>query len=387
MKKKLAMVLALSTVLMSFPAFAYDYPLKNLWTQEFGDPNQIAQGSAYTNMRALFDHVGNQDLGFDVDVMIDSPTGEAMMDLLYPFVVYSDPMGEDLLEYWKNYEGGVLKEMHNAGDEPNEWASFVPMSAYEEENADKLYPVIVVAHGGNDKKYTVETYGFVQYAAKTQEFIVIEPQDRAPEAVAAMLEVIAADYPADMTRVYMTGDSAGGSASLNNAAAHPDVFAAIAPFGIGAQIGGNMPQKINMGRYKMPIMYLYGTQDCYASMPVRDTERRSAADTVSMVNQWYAINECVIDPLTVETSAALVESSEDFVKKATGVDFTTTYSKEYPDLTYHFGETYDKDGVCMYTIVVAENGTHWHSASYAEIVWDYFKHFSREPETGKLIVE
>ena len=173
---------------------------------------------------------------------------------------------------------------------------------------------------------------------------------------------------------------------MNNAAAYPTVFAGIAPFGIGGFIRGTEEQKIIMGKYKMPIMYLYGDMDCYASFPVRETERASVEDYCSQINQWYAINEIEQEPLTVEKAAELAASAEAFVEKVTGIAFTNTYTKEYPDISYYFGENYDADGVPMYTIVIAEGGTHWQSASYAEITWDYFSNFSRDLETGQLVV-
>ncbi|MDO4563969.1 MAG: hypothetical protein Q4C12_09110, partial [Clostridia bacterium] len=102
MKTLTAWILAVMLVFSSVGALAYDYENKDLWTQDFGVSEYLAEGSTFNNMYEVFEYVGNQDLGFDVDAMIDSANGEAMMETLYPIIVYTDPMDPELLEYWKN---------------------------------------------------------------------------------------------------------------------------------------------------------------------------------------------------------------------------------------------------------------------------------------------
>ena len=56
------------------------------------------------------------------------------------------------------------------------------------------------------------------------------------------------------------------------------------------------------------------------------------------------------------------------------------------DTTYYFGEYCTEDGQSMYRVAIAENGTHWHSPSYPELIWDYVSQFSRNTETGELVI-
>lgn len=386
MKKIGILVLILILSLSSMSVLAYDYEYKYLWTQEFGDPKQVVENERFTNMRAIFEHCGNQERGFDVDAMIDSHVGEMLMDQMHAFILYPDPMGEDILNYWKNYEGGILKELHNPGPWETEWCTYVPLSAYEGENKDKLYPVVFLGHGGNDKKYSVECFGFVQHAAKTQEYIVVAPQDRSVEATAEIFDVLRENYPVDWSRIYMTGNSMGGIAAITNGIAYPDKVAAVAPFGIAPYIYGSIEERITAGKYKLPVMYLDGDLDGYANFPIGDTERGTAEEFCTQINQFYAINDITMAPLTPTRIAELVASDDDYMEKISGMEFTTTYEKEYPDTTYFFGTNYDDKGIPMYVLVLAEGGTHWQSASYAEIVWDFFCNFSRDVETGELIV-
>ena len=95
---------------------------------------------------------------------------------------------------------------------------------------------------------------------------------------------------------------------------------------------------------------------------------------------------CVFEELTVEEAEDLVENSDDYIKKMTGMNFTETWSEEREDTTYYFGEYCTEDGQSMYRVAIAENGTHWHSPSYPELIWDYVSQFSRNTETGELVI-
>ena len=387
MKKKIILAaVPILTFAMTAGVFAqeYDYEKKDYWYQE---AKALESFSDYKTMEELFTALGAADAGYDVNAFINSHMGEVMMEQCWHYVEWSDPMDEGLIEYWKNYEGGVLKEMHHVGDEEFEWASYVPMSAYEEENAEKKYPVMVVCRGGNDAKYTAECFGFVHYAAESQEYMVVMPTDREPDAVQKLLAELKEDYPVDESRIYITGNSMGGLTTLNNGWAYPETFAAIAPFGIGAQNNLTEEQTAKIAEVKMPINYLYGTMDCYHSFPITECGMKDVDTGVAEINALLSADDCVFEELTVEEAQKLVAESDDPVKQVTGLNYTYTWSEELDDTTYHFGEYRTEDGVPMYRVTIAQDGTHWHSPSYAKLVWEYFSQFSRDTESGALIVE
>jgi predicted peptidase len=105
---------------------------------------------------------------------------------------------------------------------------------------DKRWPVILYLHGrslrGHDLSM-LERYGLPRYLAEGRElpFIVVAPQlpdgqswtdvDR----LAALIEDILTRYPADRSRVYLTGYSMGGGGVWRMAQAYADMFAAAAP--------------------------------------------------------------------------------------------------------------------------------------------------------------
>lgn len=385
MKKRYLGIIPVMVLSMGLAAFAqeYDYEKKDYWYRE---AEALQSFSDYDTMEDLFAALGAADAGYSVDAYINSHMGEMMMDDCWHYVEWSDPMDEELLDYWENYAGGIRKEMHHVGDEEFEWASYVPMSAYEEANADKTYPVMVVCRGGDDPKYTAECFGFVHYAAETQEYIVVIPTDRDPDAVQRMLDELKADYPVDESRIYVTGNSMGGVQALANGWAYPEVFSAVVPFGIGAQSNMEEDALEKVEEIKMPMFYLYGSMDCYHSFPITECAMKEVNDGVREINELLAANDCVFEELTVEEAEDLVENSDDYIKKMTGMNFTETWSEEREDTTYYFGEYCTEDGQSMYRVAIAENGTHWHSPSYPELIWDYVSQFSRNTETGELVI-
>ena len=87
----------------------YDYEKKDYWYKE---AKALQSFSDYNTMEELFTSLGAADAGYSVDNYINSPMGELMMEECCHYVEWSDPMDEELLDYWKNYEGGILKEMN-----------------------------------------------------------------------------------------------------------------------------------------------------------------------------------------------------------------------------------------------------------------------------------
>ena len=125
------------------------------------------------------------------------------------------------------------------GDVERKYSLFLP----EEYDANKEYPLILFLHGAGERgddgvKPTLAGIGPI-IAGRPREFpfIVVFPQAKrtwasdspdAKEAFAALDQVLA-NHKVDRSRIYLTGLSMGGFGSWQNAAAHPDLFAAVVP--------------------------------------------------------------------------------------------------------------------------------------------------------------
>jgi len=162
----------------------------------------------------------------------------------------------------------VCKPAHATGDA-------VPPPPGVEQDAGKRWPTILFLHGagerGNNLK-AVEVHGppKIVKTRKDFPFIVIAPQ--CPNGVwwnAPMLDdllnEVAAKYPVDLDRVYLTGLSMGGFGSWALATEYPDRFAAVVPI-----CGGGDP--LDVERIKdVPIWVVHGGKD--SVVPVEESQR------------------------------------------------------------------------------------------------------------------
>ena len=53
------------------------------------------------------------------------------------------------------------------------------------------------------------------------------------------------------------------------------------------------------------------------------------------------------------------------------------------DITIEFGQLY-KDEIPMIRLMVINNYGHWNFKPAARLIWDFFRHFSRDTETKEL---
>ncbi|HEX8913909.1 MAG TPA: prolyl oligopeptidase family serine peptidase [Humisphaera sp.] len=133
----------------------------------------------------------------------------------------------------------------------------------------KKWPVILFLHGsgeagdGTTQVRKVAVHGPPKVAEREKDFgfIVISPQNPPkqrwqPAQVVGLLDsVMKAQKQADADRVYLTGLSLGGFGSWATAAAHPELFAAVAPI-----CGGGNPA--DAAKIKdLPIWVVHGEQD------------------------------------------------------------------------------------------------------------------------------
>ncbi len=386
-----AMMLTMSAV----PAFAeeatpeaaneqtqeYDYENKDLWFKE-------TDNFYWTDAKTAYEHNNMASEGFDMDAFVNSKMGEGVINNMYYFLTYADQMDPEVLSYWEGI--GIKKEIHDEDDEKRVWTSYTPLSAYEEGNEDKKYPVVFCIHGNNNPLFLAETYGFAQYGAE-QEYITVMPwadnDEIIVEEVQRIMEVLREEYPIDESRVYVTGFSKGGQATEEVVVACPELFAAAAPG--GAPMKDYDTSAIQKAiEYQVPVLAYAGMYDMGEMYPLGKTNDSWAARWKTRgFMDWMQIAGAQGEEVTVDGSRELAESAEDIVERKLGADFTETEVLELDGTQYYKGSYLNEDGVPVYVQIGIEGAPHWPTPSIASIVWDFFEQFSRNPETGELIIE
>ena len=190
---------------------------------------------------------------------------------------------------------------------------------------DSLYPLLIVSHGGGSDCFSVEGMGFINMIPEEQ-FILATAEDTSVESLYAMYEYVIANYPVDIARVYATGTSMGGMASINFAAAYPQLVAAIAP------------------------------------------------------------NDISLAAMTAEESQALVADSLDIVEHATGLRLPNVQVVNYTNNRLYVSDFENEEGVTVLRINVVENKPHMFVGMDAQNAWNFMKQYSRNTETGELNV-
>lgn len=149
---------------------------------------------------------------------------------------------------------------------------------YLPENYDKnqKYPLVLYLHGSGQRGDNVEDvtkHGFMRYVREENRkypFIIISPQcplDKYwgcyTESLIAFLDYICENLSVDKTKIYLTGNSMGGTGTWMLAMAAPEKFTAIAPI-CASGIGWNARVLKDI-----PIYMYHG--DCDEVIPIHES--------------------------------------------------------------------------------------------------------------------
>lgn len=106
---------------------------------------------------------------------------------------------------------------------------------------------------------------------------------------------------------------------------------------------------------------------------------------IKRVNFRLGLLDC--EPRDLETCRAYLNETQDSVHRAVGI-----YG-DYEAVEYHYGYRHytvginDRQGHEVYRYVCVQNTPHWPQLSMGELCWKFLKRFSRNTETGELIIE
>ncbi|MBQ9031531.1 MAG: hypothetical protein IJ106_08805 [Parasporobacterium sp.] len=352
-----------------------EYEDKALWFDStvyggFYSPYQIVKGN------------GNEE--FDIDLFINSEEGEKIMSLIrYELALLGDSewASDEMIEYWAGR--GIVETVYNHDDHDHEILVYTPDYMLAEDNTD-VYPVIFCFHGGGGTLFEATDHGFVNIAYDNG-FIVVCPENESidfnytVENLPAQLDWLEEEgYPIDRTKVYTSGMSMGGWASITCGVKNADILAgaivhSAANLGL-SQVEGyentwtleevaaapQIPLYLEVGEKEGPTTVL---DETVYQVPYSD-------GMITGLNAWLEKDGC--NP---------AEKTED---NNLGVTADRNYVETIDGAAYTFAEYDNADGVTMVKLACVENLPHWVSYSYAQIAWDFMKQFSRVD--GELVI-
>ncbi|MCI7812431.1 MAG: hypothetical protein SO016_06435 [Lachnospiraceae bacterium] len=109
-------------------------------------------------------------------------------------------------------------------------------------------------------------------------------------------------------------------------------------------------------------------------------------NTVQEWNDLLAMQGYEEYQVTAEKSQALINDSLNIVEHIAGMRVENTSILHYENNRLYYNSFTNEDGIEDLVLVIVENRGHMPSGFDAEIVWEFLSQFSRNPETGELMV-
>ncbi|NLZ18890.1 MAG: hypothetical protein GXY24_01285 [Bacteroidales bacterium] len=312
-----------------------------------------------------------------------------------------DQYGPDELEPYLDWESldmkRIIVEQPQGGGRGQEapkwlWYEYWPEELLEGA-APQSVPIMVLLHGNtNDPRTQAETSGFIQVAGE-ERFLVVEMEWQGSVSYQAMghdgienvLLQLLAKYPQlDPSRIYAEGLSAGSMTASALGIKKSHVFAAVGGHsgGIMGGRGGAFPgmdpiwneatQK--RGAVEMPYCSVLGTADNVVPFVRPDNWERNG-----YFNAWKIYEQMngmpVVDRLDFSVDPLFGQRLR---------DRETIRTNKGAGIVIETGQLYKGDIPLIKIVAVVDYG-HWNFQPTAQIMWDFFKQYRRDPETRKLI--
>lgn len=266
---------------------------------------------------------------------------------------------------------------------PNQsgWYEWIPNEALETNNTE-TYPLLIIYHGSGDHPvYEAESNGWIELAGN-QRLIVVSPEDNDdPDDNLDLIEYIIEKYPVDESRIYVSGFSLGGGNTLRTGEKYLDIFTAIAPLAPPARTqyfdyseSGYTSEEIDL-----PVFLSLSTNE---SGTTNSNPNGDGSRILIMHDTFNSVMELNEMDALIDTNALDYDTYEFYGYDISDntIQFTTKHGSDMRLTSYA-----NKAGIDMLRYNVTWGGAHNHYTEHAGIVWDFFKNFSRNPETKELI--
>ncbi len=337
-----------------------DYEDKDLWFDTtlyggFFSPYQI--------------FMGNGDATFDMPAFVNSEHGEKMMSRIkYELALVGDHNWSDprMIEHWDSL--GITQKAYNVGTDM-EWLAYIPQYITNDGTYQEKVPVVFCFHGGGGTLFEATDHGFVDLCYD-EGFIVICPENQNSnnqlclENLTVYVQQLEDEgYPVDWDRIYTTGMSMGGMASMYCSVKGADIVAAGAAqgcAGYGLLFDGSMyddyllEADFEVATEPAPMYFLVGDHEMAHQIPLTD-------EALEGLNTWLKMNGC--------TSAKRADNVLGFVGDR-------IYEQEIDGTTYTITEFDDANGNTLVKFAGIENWVHWTPYSYASLTWDFMSQFT-----------
>ncbi len=257
------------------------------------------------------------------------------------------------------------------------WFEYLPEEVLSNTAPAGTVPLVLANHGGgDDPRQFVEEIGLLPLAG-AERFAIVAPEHQSiggllSDALPELVQYMLATYPAlDSSRVYVTGYSMGGAATLRAINGNPSIFAAAVPMA-AAPYTGTPEQAERLQKARLPVMFTTSSFDLGGAFD--QANGRIAAGYQSQLNLFLGYNGMKrIDAYDFKAYPVNGFQADRMVR--------VRLNGEYDSYRWYL---HDADGVPMVALSYTLNLQHALYPEYGKIAWEFFRHYSRDRETGAI---
>lgn len=292
----------------------------------------------------------------------------------------------------EHYEDRFSAMKAENGEYLSTWYEFLPEEVLDGTAKEHSIPLILCNHGGGDDPVqAVDELGMITIAGKERIALVApryatdmpgnsmmgpSPFDVNGESLPALVQYMLDTYPAlDPERVYATGYSMGGAATVWSVECAPKLFAAAVPMAAGTPWGLYVPTEEEAAVFNecdVPMMFTTSEFDLPSAID-------QAAGTIGegyqdCIKRFAAFNE--MGELNYDFEAY------PFVGFKADKIVTTILNDEYENKAWYLNNEAGIPMICVNYTELLPHGLH---PDYGTLAWNFMKNYSRDAETGEII--
>ena len=278
------------------------------------------------------------------------------------------------------------------GEYLNTWYEFLPEEVLDGTAAEHSIPLILSNHGGGDDPVqATDELGLITLAGKERLAIVApryatdvpgagifgaSPFDVNGKALPALVRYMLETYPAlDPSRVYVTGYSMGGAATVEAVECAPELFAAAVPMAAGTPWGLHVPTEEEIAAFdNLDVAIMFTTSQFDLDGAYNQAEGilgQGYQDAINLFAQFNGLGSIEYD---FEAYPTVGFKTDKIVKKL--------LNDEYENITWYKN---NEAGAPVLAVSFTELLPHGLHPDYGmDLFWNYVKHFSRNQETGAI---
>ncbi len=298
---------------------------------------------------------------------------------LAPRNVVTNGVAPDGISVFSHQEDRFSGIKTKTGEYLQTWYEYVPGEVLQNRVMKGSVPLVIALHGGGDDPQAfVEEVGWLEMA-RQKRFIIVAPEHQGlysdqsvlGESIAALAEYMMKTYPAiDASRVYASGYSMGGGATLTISTSHPRMLAAVVDMA-GAMFTFTDKMAATFKDTDLPFMYLTSAYDL---APNINPEDGSLSDNSQvLLNKFLLFNN--MNQISYDFRA--------YPKCGFQADAwsETLLNDEYKNFIWYLN---NRQGVPMVALNYTAGLIHALYPQYAGMAWDYLTRFSRNQKTGEI---